>query len=260
MNRLIILAFLALPLTIALQPAYAQKAKALERAESIAAQRERADIFYGALSSTASTGNVSETLKILSEGLSVLPAPQQLNPQDVAVRWLSDNTFDTQDATKQNFNAAYFMVLADLETQRAAVAQAVGKDADRRNSTSNALKSLMAYEVIGAADAERCGDPSVSKVIDASVVPRYRDLSQSYTILTKEQFDLLAYYATEVERLHPDRPLNTWLCSKGDMAKSTPGYKPTDIDPMAWLQKRNELRGRYKNLWSGMYYSFKDKK
>ena len=258
MNRLIILAFLSLSLILTAQPAHAQT-KAMERAESQAAIRERADIFYGALSSTASTGNVSETLKLLSEGLAV-PATPQSDPQAVGVRWLMDNTFDPQDAAKQNFNPAYFMVLSDIETQRAAAAQAVGKDAERRASTTNALKALMAYEVIAAADAERCDDPSVSKVIDDSVLPRYRDLSSSYAILTKEQFDLLGYYAAEVERLHNDRPINMWLCSKGEKAKGTPNYKPADIDPMAWVQKRNELRGRYKNLWSEMYYSFKDKK
>lgn len=235
------------------QPARAQAmTKAALQTRMVVQAQLRHDLFYGALDASAQTGDVAGTLKILSEGLS---APLgQMNPTEVALQWLMDNTFDQVDAKK--VNAFYFMVLADLKTPLAIAFQQTGKDALFKEAAQLALKSLMTYEILAMTDAERCDDPSVEKVIQESLGPRYMDLAFAFKALTKEQFDLLGYYATELERLKAERPLNALLCSKGDKAKTDPNYKPKDLEPGLWMQRRTDLRLLYKNLWSKRYYEY----
>jgi len=254
MKQLVLLAAVLFPLALPV-PAQAQMSPSTARAAAQQADKYRADLFYGALSSSAATGDVEATLKVLTEGVGNKIGTE--DPREVALQWLLDNTFDQNDQSK--INAMYFKMLADLETQRALGFQAVGKVAETDDATQMALKAMMTYEILAITDAERCDDPSVSKVVEDSVIPSYRDLAYSADIVSKQQFDLLSYYAAEYERLKNDRPLNTFLCSKGDKTKADPRYKPKDLDAAAWVQKRNELRGLYKNLWSETYYSFKPK-
>jgi len=233
-------------------PALAETAKPLTRAELALENKLRHDLFYGALDASAQTGDVSGTLKLLNEGLTTPVG--EMNPTDVAIQWLLDNTFEQTDAKK--INAFYFMVLADIKTPIALAFQQTGKDAQFKDSAKLALKALMTYEILAMADAERCSDPSVEQVVGDSIGPRYRDLAFAFRSVTKEEFDLLGYYATELERLKGDRPVNTLLCSKGDKAKDNPLYAPPAMDTGVWMQKRTDLRLKYKNFWSKRYYEF----
>lgn len=235
-------------------PALAETAKPLTRAELALENKLRHDLFYGALDASAQTGDVAGTLKLLNEGLTTPVG--NMNPTDVAIQWLLDNTFEQADAKK--INAFYFMVLADIKTPIALAFQQTGKDAQFKDSAKLALKALMAYEILAMADAERCGDPSVEQVVGDSIGPRYRDLAFAFKSITKEEFDLLGYYATELERLKGDRPVNTLLCSKGAKAKDNPMYAAPAMEQGVWMQKRTDLRLKYKNFWSKRYYEFQN--
>ncbi|MDE1152178.1 MAG: hypothetical protein PW788_06520 [Micavibrio sp.] len=257
MKRFVLLAAILFPLALSAAPAAAQLTQAQQDAHAAAltAEKYRGDLFYTALNASAAAGNIADTLKVLADGVNNKVGAE--DPREVALQWLLDNTFDQNDQAK--INAMYFKMLADLEIQRASSFQQMGRVAPYTDATEMALRAIMTYEILAITDAERCDDPSVSKIVEDSVVPTYRDLSYSYTIVTKERFDILSYYSSEYERLKNDRPVNVFLCSKGDKAKADPKFKPKDLDAAEWTKKRNELRGLYKNLWSETYYTFKPK-
>jgi len=168
--------------------------------------------------------------------------------------WLVDHTYGQLDS--QKIVAVYFLKLYDVDYVMAlhSKARKGGNSIDYRQSTLDAFKALLTYEIIAMSDAERCRDDSVVGVVARNLLPRYRDISYAYTLLNENEISLGWYTAMQTEAQKAERPLNLYLCVQGNKALNNPAtYVPHDVVPARWREIRDGLRAKYTNVWKSRY-------
>lgn len=202
---------------------------------------------YQSLTAADNAGGFSEVEKAVKESL----GNYNKEESDAILQWLEDRTFGRLDPN--TFNIFFFRMYSEVKTLQAYTASRLGRAEEQKEAATTALRSLMVYELVGLADAARCGDISVDEAVRKDVTDRFRALSFTLKIIPKEQYDLGAIDAGDIEEKTKERPLDINLCKMGKVAKDQKDYRPPSV-PSTWDTHREYLRKFYKNEWSSRYY------
>lgn len=223
----------------------------MDRAELQKAIRKselRKSPMYLSLTAGDNNGGFPEVEKQVKESLGNFNKDEV----DAIMQWLDDRTFGSAGA--KSLNIFYFRMYSEVKTLQAYTASRLGRAEEQKESARTALRSLMVYELVGLADAARCGDPSVDEAVRKDVVDRFRALNFTMSAIPKEEYDLGAIDAVDIEQKTGERPVDVMLCKMGEVAKGKPNYEPP-ATPSTWNTHRDYLRGIYKNEWSSRYYA-----
>lgn len=209
------------------------------------------DPLYKYLSYTASKGDTASVLATLDKALS--EKKDDFTALTALVNWLSDNTYGQLDDSK--IVAAYVLRLYDADYEMAQLYKAsTGEQSSQyRQSTLDAFKALLSYELVAMTDAKRCQDPSVISVVASQLGPRYQNINYAYTFLNPNEIKFAWYSAMQFEDQKSDRPFNLTLCLKGDRAADPSHYNPVDVTPEQWADIRTKTRAKYKEFWESRY-------
>lgn len=202
---------------------------------------------YQSLTAADNAGGFNEVEKAVKESLGNFNKDER----DAILQWLQDRTFGRSDAN--SLNIFFFRMYSEVKTLQAFTASRLGRAEEQKESAATALRALMVYELVGLADAARCGDASVDEAVRKDVSDRFRALSFTLKIIPKEQYDLGAIDAVDIEQKTGERPIDVGLCKMGEVGKGQKDYKPPST-PSTWNTHREYLRGIYKNEWSTRYY------
>jgi hypothetical protein len=240
-------------------------------------QKYYADPFYSEIDVMAENNTPARDVVAFIE-LKVQDKPERIN---AATLWLRDNSIGQRDITK--VNSIYFLTYSDLTLQLARAYKGAKIIDAWRDMLKSSTMALYIYEIMASMDAMRCADPTVlSAMREDTLIPRYGNIKDAYTVLLKADFDFMETQAYIAEKKFERRRPNEFICSLGaakladmlrqegvqtfkapnpasgrDSTRVIPprGYTftPSFVDDTEWAKRREGMKKRIQKLWDDRY-------
>lgn len=173
--------------------------------------------------------------------------------------------------TSDQVNALYFMLRSDLAHKLAKeIVENQPKDYKKseeyKQYGTDALNSMMAFEMLIMADTERCANPDFDAAfVNELLEPRFKTLGQYvYSLVLPSDMPSVWEDAMQLEAVLKNRVPNKELCSNGALigqrlmdkkpkSKIPDPVMPAYIDDAKWEEIRDSLRYYIKDRWKKRY-------